>query len=798
MLTAELEKAINHAANEAIRRRHEFLTLEHLLLALLDDKTGKDVITKCGGKVGPMKKELNAFMEETYETMADTSEYVLSQTASYERVFQRAIIQARSSGQANIDAGNILAAFFDEKRSYATYLLESQNITRLDILGYISHGVTKGYTDESRQGGMYNQNAESEDPDSCPTQQGSAIEAFCVDLIERAKSNKIDPLIGREKEVGRLVQILARRKKNNPILVGEPGVGKTAIAEGLALKIHRQEVPEALKASEVYSLEMSSITAGACLKGEMEKRLKAVISELQQKPGVILFIDEIQTIVGAGRDSGSFIDAASILKPALASGELRCIGSTTYHDYKQSFEKDKALARRFQKVEITEPSIEDTVKILHGLKNYYQEHHGVTYSDEVIQVTAELAGKHITEKFMPDKAIDVMDEVGASVKLRPDKGEGPHAVSVGDVEEVVASIAKVPTKSVSASDKVRLKDLEAELKKVIYGQDHAIEQVVKIIKLSRSGLGNATKPIGSFLFSGPTGVGKTELAKQLAKIQGIELIRFDMSEFSEKHTVSRLIGAPPGYVGYDQGGQLTDAVAKHPHSVVILDEIEKAHFDLFNILLQVMDHATLTDNFGKKADFRNVILIMTTNAGAREMTSDGVGFKIDENYDTTPGAQKNMTPGKSRGKEAIERTFSPEFRNRLDAWVVFNQLNVQNIKLVVDKFVGEVRTQLQAKKVTMFMTDAAREWFTKHGFDKNYGARPMGRLIQQKLREPLSEELLFGKLQNGGHVDVDAKDNEIVVNCTPAPEKEQDTKEDDKNTTIDFDDYDDNKPIIIA
>lgn len=787
MLTAELEKAINHAANEAIKRRHEFLTLEHLLLALLEDKTGKEVITKCGGKVGPMKKELNEFMEETYETISDTSEYVLSQTASYERVFQRAIIQARSSGQANIDAGNILAAFFDEKRSYATYLLESQGITRLDILSYISHGVSKDYdgpaSDRPGNTGAYSDEEDSQVGDLGP---GSAIEAFCVDLIERAKSNKIDPLIGREKEVSRVVQVLARRKKNNPILIGEPGVGKTAIAEGLALKVHRKEVPDALKASEVYSLDMSAVVAGASFKGEMEKRLKAVIRELQEKPGVILFIDEIQTIVGAGRENGSFIDAASILKPALASGELRCIGSTTYHDYKQSFEKDKALARRFQKVEITEPSIEDTVKILHGLKEHYQEHHGVTYSDEVLQVTAELAAKHITEKFLPDKAIDVMDEVGASVKLRPDKVAGPHAVTVGDVEEVVAAIAKVPTKSVSASDKVRLKDLEAELKKVIYGQDHAIEQVVKIIKLSRSGLGSATKPIGSFLFSGPTGVGKTELAKQLAKIQGIELIRFDMSEFSEKHTVSRLIGAPPGYVGYDQGGQLTDAVAKHPHSVVILDEIEKAHFDLFNILLQVMDHATLTDNFGKKADFRNVILIMTTNAGAREMTSDGVGFKLaEEPFDITSGAPKNMTPGKSRGKDAIERTFSPEFRNRLDAWVVFNQLTVHNIKLVVDKFVGEVRTQLLAKKVTLKVTDAATEWFTKNGFDKNYGARPMGRLIQQKLREPLSEELLFGKLQNGGAVEVDAKDNDIVINCTAAPEE-------------DDDDQSKNEPIVLA
>lgn len=770
MLTAELEKAINNAANEAIRRRHEYLTLEHLLLALLDDKVGKEVITKCGGKPKAMKKELIAFMDETYESMSDSSEYVLSQTASYERVFQRAVIQARSSGQANIDAGNILAAFFDEKRSYATYLLESHGISRLDILSYISHGISKNSNGVSAEYGDTQHigagGREGEDGDE---EQISAIEAFCTNLLEKAANKQIDHLVGREKEVNRVIQILARRRKNNPLLVGEAGVGKTAIAEGLALKIHNGDVPKALQTAEVYGLEMSSILAGAAFKGEMEKRLKQVIAELNAKPGAILFIDEIQTIVGAGKENGSFIDAASILKPALASGSLRCIGSTTFQDYKQSVEKDKALARRFEKVEVVEPSVEETMSILRGLKHYYEDHHKVTYSDEIITAIAELAAKHINEKFLPDKAIDVMDEVGAHIKLRPENENKTAEVTLDDVESIVASIARVPVKSVSAKDKVRLQNLESELKAVIYGQDHAIEQIVKIIKLSRSGLGNLTKPIGSFLFSGPTGVGKTELAKQLAKIQGIEMIRFDMSEFSEKHTVSRLIGAPPGYVGYDQGGQLTDAVIKHPHCVILLDEIEKAHFDLYNILLQVMDHAALTDNFGKKADFRNVILIMTTNAGAREMTSLGVGFQPKDD-DTTLGAKINMTPGKSRGKEAIERTFSPEFRNRLDAWVVFNQLTVRDIKQVVDKFVGEVTKQLEAKKVKLTITDAAVEWFTKNGFDKLYGARPMGRLIQQKLREPLSEELLFGKLQNGGSVEVTAKDNEIVINCTEAKE----------------------------
>jgi len=762
MLTAELEKAINNAANEAIRRRHEFLTLEHLLLALLDDKVGKEVITKCGGKPKAMKKELEAFMAETYETMNENSEYVLSQTASYERIFQRAVIQARSSGRANIDAGNILAAFFDEKRSYATYLLESQGISRLDILSYISHGLTKNDNGVSAEYGDSSRDDDSDDEDE--EEQISAIEAFCTNLLEKAANNQIDHLVGREKEVNRVIQILARRRKNNPILVGEAGVGKTAIAEGLALKIHKGEVPKALQTAEVFGLEMSSILAGAAFKGEMEKRLKAVIAELQAKPGAILFIDEIQTIVGAGKENGSFIDAASILKPALSSGSLRCIGSTTFQDYKQSIEKDKALARRFEKVEVVEPTPEETISILRGLKHYYEDHHHVKYSDEIITAIAELSAKHINEKFLPDKAIDVMDEVGAKLKLLPENENKHPDVTLDDVETVVASIARVPVKSVSAKDKVRLQNLEAEMKAVIYGQDHAIEQIVKIIKLSRSGLGNLTKPIGSFLFSGPTGVGKTELAKQLAKIQGIEMIRFDMSEFSEKHTVSRLIGAPPGYVGYDQGGQLTDAVLKHPHCVILLDEIEKAHFDLYNILLQVMDHAALTDNFGKKADFRNVILIMTTNAGAREMTSLGVGFQPKED-DTSLGAKLNMTPGKSRGKEAIERTFSPEFRNRLDAWIVFNQLTVRDIKQVVDKFVGEVSKQLEAKKVKLSITDAAVEWFTKNGFDKLYGARPMGRLIQQKLREPLSEELLFGKLQNGGTVTVDAKENEIAIEC---------------------------------
>ena len=757
MLTRELQQTINRAAHEAMQRRHEYLTLEHLLYALIDDRTGRDILRNCGGDLPGLKRDLEAFMAEHLEVLPDHIENAPDHTAAFERVFERALMQAQGSGQTTINAGNILVALYQERRSHAVYLLEQQGVGRLDVLNYVSHGIGKF-------------DADAPDGDAEPVMMGdddeemqaprNALEAFTVDLIERAASGKIDPLIGRDAEIKRTIHVLCRRRKNNPVYVGEPGVGKTAIAEGLALKIQRGEAPKALQGAEVYALDMGALLAGTKYRGQFEQRLKAVIKELQDKPGVILFIDEIHTIVRAGAVEGGAMDASNILKPALASGELRCIGSTTYPEYKASFERDKALGRRFQKIEVFEPSIPDTIAILQGLKRYYEEHHGVTYDDEAIVAAAELAGKHINDRFLPDKAIDVMDEAGAAVKLMDETERPERRVTPHDIEQIVASAAKIPPKSVSHSDKERLQSLERELKAVLYGQSHAVEQVVRAIKLSRSGLGNPTKPVGSFLFAGPTGVGKTELAKQLARVLGVEFLRYDMSEYMEKHTVSRLIGAPPGYVGFDQGGLLTDAVNKTPHAVLVLDEIEKAHPDVFNILLQVMDHATLTDNNGKKADFRNVILIMTTNAGAREMTNADIGFRaVAEGAPDDQGQNRGL--GKARS--AIERTFSPEFRNRLDAWIQFNQLQLADVERVVDKFVDELREQLVDKNVTIELTEAARAWLARQGFDALYGARPMARLIQQKIREPLAEEILFGALQGGGEAVVELCDDDIAL-----------------------------------
>ncbi len=757
MLTRELQQTINRAAHEAMDRRHEYLTLEHLLYALIDDRKGNDVLRNCGGDLPGLKRELEQFMAENMDELPDDIEYTPDHTAAFERVFERALIQAQGSGQVTIDATNILVALYQERRSHAVYLLEKQGIGRLDVLNYISHGISKFDSDSETLDG-------DEDPvvvgdgDEDAQSPRNALEAFTVNLIERAEANKIDPLIGRDSEIKRTIHVLCRRRKNNPVYVGEPGVGKTAIAEGLALKIQRGEVPGALQGAEVYALDMGALLAGTKYRGQFEQRLKAVIKELQEKPGVILFIDEIHTIVKAGAVEGGAMDASNILKPALASGELRCIGSTTYPEYKASFERDKALGRRFQKIEVPEPTIPDTIAILQGLKRYYEAHHDVTYDEEAIVAAAELAGKHINDRFLPDKAIDVMDEAGAAVKLMDEEERPERRVTSDDIEQVVASTAKIPPKSVSRSDKERLQSLEQELKFVLYGQNHAVEQVVRAIKLSRSGLGNPTKPVGSFLFAGPTGVGKTELAKQLARVLGVEFLRFDMSEYMEKHTVSRLIGAPPGYVGFDQGGLLTDAINKTPHSVLVLDEIEKAHPDVFNILLQVMDHATLTDNNGKKADFRNVILIMTTNAGAREMTNADIGFRT-----AIEGGGNGQNKGLGKAKSAIERTFSPEFRNRLDAWIQFNQLEMSHVERVVDKFVDELRVQLVEKNVTIELTDTARAWMARQGFDPLYGARPMARLIQQKIREPLAEAILFGELQGGGHAEADIGDDDIVL-----------------------------------
>lgn len=750
MITKELQETLSSASREALKRRHEYLTLEHLLWAIVHEKEGQVVIKNCGGDPEALRQELDLILNKEIEQLPKGLDVQPEMTAAFERVLQRAVMQAQSAGQSVIDSGNVLAAMFQEKRSPAVYLLEKQGLSRLDILNFISHGITKlpADTDEyTEEGEEQFEDDETREPRGNSRSKGQdPLRMFTEDLLEKAKLNKIDPLIGREAEIRRTIQVLCRRRKNNPIYVGDPGVGKTAIAEGLALKIQREEVPKALKATGVYMLDMGALIAGTKFRGEFEQRLKAVIKALQKKTGVILFIDEIHTIVGAGAVNGGYMDASNILKPALASGQLRCIGSTTHPEYKAAFEKDKALARRFQRIDITEPSIEDTVRILQGIKAHYEKHHGVTYTDEAINLAAELAGRYINDRFLPDKAIDVLDEAGASVRLREEEAEEAAAnrlVLQTDVEAVVARIAKIPPKSVSTSDKERLQNLEKELKSVLYGQDHAIEQVVKSIKLSRSGLSSPQKPIGSFLFAGPTGVGKTELAKQLALIMGISFLRFDMSEYMEKHTVSRLIGAPPGYVGFDQGGLLTDAINKTPHAVLVLDEIEKAHPDLFSILLQVMDHASLTDNNGKKADFRNIILIMTTNAGAREMSSEDIGF----------GATFSAV-SLGKGKSAIERMFTPEFRNRLDSIVMFNQLSFQDIERVVEKFVGELKLQLKEKNVELSLSESAKQWFATHGFDRKFGARPMSRLIQKELKEPLAEQILFGALEHGGQVSV--------------------------------------------
>ncbi|MBC7911190.1 MAG: ATP-dependent Clp protease ATP-binding subunit ClpA [Pyrinomonadaceae bacterium] len=745
MITRELQATLGTALSEAVKRRHEYVTLEHLLLALLDDSTASNIIKHCGGDTAKVRAELEKYFTEYLKPLPEFSDELPEHTAAFQRVLQYAVLQAQGAEQTEIDGGNILAALYQADQSHAVYLLKQQGITRLDVLSYISHGVSK----ISDEGEFAAEGSEFEAEEGEAQQARDPLAAYTVNLNERAAEGHIDPLIGRAPEVLRTIQILCRRRKNNPIYVGESGVGKTAIAEGLALKIHLGDVPEVLLEAKVYALDMGAVLAGTKYRGQFEQRFKGVINALKKTPGAILFIDEIHTIVGAGAVSGGSMDASNILKPALAGGELRCIGSTTYAEYKSAFERDRALARRFQKIEISEPSVEETVEILNGLKIYYEEHHGVKYSVEALRAAAELAAKHIHDRFLPDKAIDVMDEAGAALKLLP-PDERPETIEARDVETIVARMAKVPPKTVTSSEKPRLRDLESALGAVIYGQAQAITQVVKAIKLSRSGLGHPDKPVGSFLFSGPTGVGKTELAKQLSVALGVEFLRFDMSEYAESHTVSRLIGAPPGYVGFDQGGLLTDAVTKTPYAVLVLDEIEKAHPNLFNILLQVMDHATLTDNNGKKADFRNVILIMTTNAGARELSAGGIGFQSSE--------------GKGVGRGAIERTFSPEFRNRLDAWIAFESLGSESIERVVDKFIKELNRQLIEKSITVKLTESARAWLAHKGFDRLYGARPMARLIQQKIKEPLAEELLFGSLQENSEVIVDEKDGELELN----------------------------------
>ncbi len=755
MLSPELQATLQRAVTDTRRRRHEYLTLEHLLLAMLDDPTGADIVRKCGGDLGELKYELEQFLTESVEELPDGEESGPEQTLAFQRVLQRAAMHVQGAGRAQMTTGNLLVAMYRERDSHAVFLLEKQGVTRFDVINYISHGVSKvdpggGVVPRPRTPGGVDAEGEG-DAEAVK----NPLESFCQDLTQRARDGKIDPLIGRAAELERMIQVLCRRRKNNPLLIGEPGVGKTALAEGLALRIVAKEVPPVLQNAKVYALDMTAVLAGTRYRGDFEQRLQAVIKVLTDDPEAILFIDEIHTIIGAGATSGGTMDAANMLKPPLANGEIRCIGSTTFKDYRQAFEHDRALARRFQRIDVGEPSVGEAIDILKGLRPRYEEHHKVKFTDAAIEAAAQLSARHISGSHLPDKAIDVMDEAGARVRLMPE-ADRPEEIRPPLIEEVVAKIARIPTRSVSMSDRIKLGSMEEDLKRLIYGQDQAIDQIVTAIKLARAGLGNPEKPTGCFLFAGPTGVGKTELAKQLAATMGVEFIRFDMSEYMEKHTVSRLIGAPPGYVGFDQGGQLTDAVNKHPYSVVVLDEIEKAHPDLFNILLQVMDHATLTDNNGRKADFRNVILIMTTNAGSREMASVKIGFGeggIGDNRD---------------GKKALERLFTPEFRNRLDATVFFDALPIEVIKKVVDKFLAQLEGQLTEKHVHLEVSEAARTWFAEHGYDKAMGARPMARIIQSTLKAPLANEILFGNLKEGGVAHIDAVNDEIVIRCVAA------------------------------
>lgn len=749
MLTRELENTLSQAVDVAVRHEHEYVTLEHLLYALLDDPAASEVLFNCGAQIEELNRALSEYFINVLEKVPADIRTMPELTSTFQSTINYAVLQAEGSGQAAVDGGNILAALYQAEQSYAVYLLLQQGVSRLDILNYLSHGISKvdaedpfpmDYGDEY-DGDPFGENEFSS--------RKKPLDSFTVELVAKAAAGEIDPIVGRNAEIERTIQVLCRRKKNNPLYVGEPGVGKTALAEGLALKISQGDVPEVLENAKVFALDMGAVLAGTRYRGDFEQRFKAIINELKEQENAILFIDEIHTIVGAGAVSGGSMDASNILKPALAAGELRCIGSTTHAEYKAAFDRDRALARRFQRIDINEPSIDETFQILKGLKKFYEQHHGVKYSNESLRTASELAGKYINDRFLPDKAIDVIDEVGASVKLLS-ANKRPKKISVDMVEKTVARMAKIPPKTVVADEKVRLKTLREDIKRFIFGQDEAINAIVDAIQISRAGLGHETKPVGSFLFSGPTGVGKTEVSKQLAEQLGIEFIRFDMSEYAEPHTVSRLIGAPPGYVGFDQGGLLTEAIMRTPHAVLVLDEIEKAHPNLFNLLLQVMDNATLTDNNGKKADFRNVILIMTTNAGARELSSGGVGFR-------------NAASTKGSAKGAIERTFTPEFRNRLDAWVAFKPLDIDVITLIVDKFINELNGQLAEKRVLVKLTDEARVWLAKNGFDPRYGARPMSRLIHEKIKQPLANEILFGKLSDGGSVEVGANENELVL-----------------------------------
>jgi ATP-dependent Clp protease ATP-binding subunit ClpA len=742
MISKGLSIVLSQAVKEARKRRHEYVCVEHMLYAISHDSAGIEIIESCGGSVEALQSELENFFNEKLEKVPDDHEYILQQTIRFQRVIQRAVNHARSAEKESVFVGDILASILEERKSHAAYFMAAQGITRLDVLNVISHGTANEMFKEGSDTGITTGKKQKK-------KEADPLDVYAIDLVERSLCGKLDPLIGRQSEMDRIVQVLCRRRKNNPVFVGEPGVGKTAMAEGLAQRIAEGQIPDLLEGARIYSLDLGALLAGTKYRGDFEQRLKAVIAELQKRENAILFIDEIHTIVGAGATSSGSMDASNILKPALATGELRCIGSTTYEEFKNFFEKDRAFSRRFEKIEIAEPSIDDTVKILKGLKSYYEKHHIIKYTDASLKAAAKLSAKYINERYLPDKAIDVMDEAG--VLLRLAGGGRRKMVQPTDIEKVVAKISRVPAHRVNSTDKTSLATLEDRLSKKIFGQQSAINSLVTAIKRSRAGLGAPQRPIGSFLFTGPTGVGKTEVARQMAENLGVKFLRFDMSEYMEKHSVARLIGAPPGYIGFDQGGLLTDQIRKNPYAVLLLDEIEKAHIDMYNILLQVMDHAALTDNNGKVADFRNVILIMTSNAGAREMASNTIGFAKAGGEDTG-----------SKGKKAIENFFSPEFRNRLDDIINFRPLSLEIMEKIVDKFMDELAPQLEAKKVSVRLSANARRWLAQKGHDPHFGARPLDRLIQKEIKDVLTDEILFGKLTKGGDVFVKLKDDKLL------------------------------------
>jgi len=743
MLSKELEITLNNAFTNAHSKRHEFITVEHLLLALLDNETVKPIMLACGCDGMALRGELEQFIDETVSLIPENLQRETQPTLGFQRVLQRAVFHVQASDKKEVTGANLFIALFSEQDSHAVYILSKYEVSRLDVVNYLAHGITKVEQEGEEEG----ESISAAEKEGAEPAESSPLDKYATNLNEEARLGRIDPLIGREQEVERTIQVLCRRRKNNPLLVGESGVGKTAIAEGLARRIIEENVPNVLLGDVIYSLDLGALVAGTKYRGDFEKRLKALINQLKKQPESILFIDEIHTIIGAGSASGGVMDASNLIKPVLASGQLRCIGSTTYQEYRGIFEKDHALARRFQKIDVVEPTVEDTIKILTGLRSRFEEHHDLKYTKEAIRLAAELSDRFITDRFLPDKAIDVIDEAGARQRLFKDD-ERKSVIDIAEIEEIIAKIARIPEKSVSSSDKDKLELLEKNLKMLVFGQDEAISELASAIKLSRAGLRDTTKTIGSFLFSGPTGVGKTEVTKQLAKVMGVELIRFDMSEYMERHTVSRLIGAPPGYVGYDQGGLLTEEVNKHPHAVLLLDELEKAHPDVFNLLLQVMDHGSLTDNNGRKADFRNIILVMTTNAGAEEGSRASIGFTQQDHA--------------SDSLKVIERNFSPEFRNRLDAIVQFKPLDISIVGSVVDKFIFELEHVLTEKNVTLSLDSEARLWLAENGCDPKMGARPMARLIQEKIKKPLANDLLFGKLANGGHVRIYVENKELA------------------------------------